>query len=169
MSENQDDLGSDVAEDVSRGDAENKGKREQEAKPNKSKKGTAPAPTPSRNGSAAAPSEPPTDTEGPTRDNDTPRAKALQARALERATEVKRRVGQTIKCPHCESLLYVEKTHPEKGLRDLVCKNPECSRLDIRSTPYRKTVSLSRPIENEEEDHGVMSERQRAHLVTPAE
>lgn len=99
----------------------------------------------------------------------TSRALELQKKAATAAQQIKRRVGQTIKCPGCQTIAHVDKTYPKTQTRRLVCKNPECNKLKTTGRPWSRVVSISSSVLNEEEDYGVMSDRQRAHYERPRE
>ena len=75
--------------------------------------------------------------------------------------QMRRRMGNLIKCPHCEVVLHVDKTYPDARTRRLHCLNEECPRLKEKKKRYARIVSI--PVQNQEEDLGVMSARQRDH------
>ena len=75
----------------------------------------------------------------------------------------RRRIGNLIKCPHCEVVLHVDKTYPDTRTRRLHCLNDQCPKFVEKKKRYSRTVSMV--VQNESgEDLGVMSARQRDHL-----
>jgi hypothetical protein len=75
----------------------------------------------------------------------------------------RRRIGNLVKCPHCEVVLHVDKTMPTVRTRRLYCRNDSCPKFLEKGKRYAKTVSTA--VQNEDtDDLGVMSARQREHL-----
>jgi hypothetical protein len=135
-----------------------------EPKPNRAKKPNKP---PARK--PASPKQAQEEETAAAADNFTPRARALQESARAKAGEQRRRIGQTVKCPGCQIPLHVDKTilddRKNQVARWLVCKNEKCNYRRTKGRAYRKQVAVTSSVLNEEEDLGVMSDRQRAHVA----
>jgi hypothetical protein len=175
VSENQDDLGDDTAEESSsnaKGADHGSGKKKNRgnAPPAASAAADSPAAPPANAANGVAPASAPVRRVA----EDSPRAKELQARAAANAGSIRKKIGQVIKCPGCEVVAYAKEKIYDKPKDDptrkaigryIRCTNEDCQYKKNTGRQWSRKVPLDKAILNDDEDYGVMSPRQLEHVL----